>query len=365
MADLSKARSNANRIRFSADYPAHSDERHDINTIYIRDNFYQDAIELSQLVTPTLWNHFCIACDRLGLPRESVSPFIYSSKDVQAECYAGPARGCIIRFSSGLIDLLDEQEFEFVIGHELGHVLLDHHLANVGLDPASQEYFRQRRSQEISVDRIGLIACASLEVALRALMKTISGLTERHLRFDVGAFLSQLRKIESPNVDLSNWTHPSIIIRAKALLWFSLSEYFQNGPNDNLSDGLKKIDERIERDLERFMDRAARERVASARLNLLLWMATVDIVRSGSFRANAQTKMRETFGPDTIDKLTSFLRDLSRSEAESAVNEKVTSARAELKQLAPRQFDSECSALEKEARELLTATSRLYGVSHD
>jgi Peptidase family M48 len=357
MADLSKARSNANRIRFSADYPARSNERYDINTIYHRDNFYQDAIELSQLVTPTLWDHFCIACERLQLPRECVSPFIYSSRDVQAECYADPARGCIIRFSSGLIDLLDEQEFEFVIGHELGHFLLDHHLANVGVDPAGQEYFRQRRSQEISVDRIGLVACASLDVALRALMKTISGLTERHLRFDVGAFVSQLRKIESTKVDLSNWTHPSIVIRAKALLWFSLSEYFQKGPNDHLSDGLKKIDERIERDVNKFMDRAAHERVASARLNLLLWIATADIVRSGSFRANAQAKMRETFGPDTIDKLTSFLRDLSKSEAESTVNEKLTSARVELKQLAPRQFDAECSALEKEARELLSATS--------
>ena len=72
-----------------------------------------------------------------------------------------------------------------MIGHELGHFLLDHHHANVGFTSANPEYFRQRRAQEISVDRLGLLSCGSLDVALRALMKTVSGLTERHLRFDV------------------------------------------------------------------------------------------------------------------------------------------------------------------------------------
>src|SRR6266436_8781104 len=142
MADLSVARDKANRVRFSADLPASLTDRTEINTIFGREQFYQDAIEISALVTPRLWDHFCIVCNRLELPQESVSPFIYSSKDVQAECYASQARQCVLRFSSGLIDLLDEQEFEFVIGHELGHFLLDHHHANVGFNSASPAYFR-------------------------------------------------------------------------------------------------------------------------------------------------------------------------------------------------------------------------------
>lgn len=358
MADLSVARDKANRVRFSADVPAPRTDRSEINTIFGREQFYQDAIEISALVTPKLWDHFCVVCDRLELPRESISPFIYSSKDVQAECYASPARQCVLRFSSGLIDLLDEPEFEFVIGHELGHFLLDHHHANVGFTSANPEYFRQRRAQEISVDRLGLLSCGSLDVALRALMKTVSGLTERHLRFDVGAFISQLRKIENSKADFSNSTHPSIVIRAKALLWFSLSDYFQKMPSQWSSDGLKKIDERIDRDLHKFVDGAVREKIAGLSEELLLWMVTLEVVRVGMFSAAAQDVMRSRFGQDTIQRLRAFLADLSKDDAEATIFDKLRTARGDLEILIPRGFMAKLDLLEEEAARLVANLPR-------
>ena len=56
----------------------------------------------------------------------------------------------------------------------------------------------QERAQELSVDRVGLIACGSVDIAIRALMKTVSGLSSEHLRFDVGTFISQLDKSVKP-----------------------------------------------------------------------------------------------------------------------------------------------------------------------
>jgi hypothetical protein len=359
MVDLSAARNKADKIRFSADIPASFTDRNEINTFFGREQFYQDAIEISALVTPKLWDHFCVVCERLEVPQEAVSPFIYSSKDVHAECYASQARQCILRFSSGLIDLLDEQEFEFVIGHELGHFLLEHHLANVGLNVANPEYFRQRRAQEISVDRLGLISCGSLDVALRALMKTVSGLTERHLRFDVGGFISQLRKVDKSKADLSYSTHPSIVIRAKALLWFSLSDYFQKVPSHASPNGLIKIDERIERDLHKFVDGAVRDKIASLSEELLLWMVTLEVVRVGMFSSAAQNVLRARFGEDTVQRLRVFLAGLSKGDAEATIFEKLKTARSDLEILIPRGFMAKLDLLEGEAVQLIANLSRI------
>lgn len=357
MAELSAARSKASRIRFSADVSDSELDRATVDFVVERALLYQDAIEISPLLTPKLWDHLCIACERLELPKRSVLPFIYSSRDIQAECCAGVDQQCVLRFSSGLVDLLDEQEFEFVIGHELGHFLLDHHITNVGLDRVSPEYFRQRRYQEISSDRLGLIACGSLNAALRALMKTVSGLTGRHLRFDVGAFVAQLRKIDGSNPDFSHFTHPSIVIRARALLWFSLSEYFQAMHHLPTTEGLKRIDERIERDLCRYVDGAFRDRIAKASDELLLWMFTLEMTQSGAFSRSAQEVARNRFGEDTAQRLRHFLSELSKNEADAIIFEKLKSARTGLEVLIPRGFMERLRVLEEESKQLLARVS--------
>jgi hypothetical protein len=328
--NLELARELASKLRFAADVHWASDDK-SINDISgAREQLYQDAIEISPLITPNLWERFCNVCERLHVPRSAVCLFIYSSKDIQGECYARGGSNCVIRFSSGLIDLLDEEEFEFVIGHELGHFLLDHHAINAGIGHPNSEYFRHRRSQEISVDRIGLVSCASLDIALRALMKTVSGLTERHLRFDVGAFISQLRKIEFSTPDWSGSTHPSILIRAKALLWFSLSDYFLKGSSFFSLDQMRKIDSRVERDLHKFVDGAVNAKISELKQDLLLWMVTLEIARSGFFSTATQDQMRFRFGEETIQKLRSFLAGLPKDEAEAVIYDKLKSARNEL-----------------------------------
>src|SRR5687768_6615234 len=83
-----------------------------------------------------------------------------------------------VRFSSTLVDILDEEEFCFVVGHELGHFLL-RHTAGLHGSTESLELFMLQRAQEISADRLGMVACGSLDVAIKALKKTISGLNNK------------------------------------------------------------------------------------------------------------------------------------------------------------------------------------------
>jgi hypothetical protein len=337
---LTAARALAARLRYIGDARSPScDPPHDQAANQVREFFYHSGIEISSDLTPTLWQRLIAVCERLKLPPGSVNAFIHASHELQAACLPVAGSNCIIRFSSGLIDLLEDDEFEFVAGHELGHFLLGHSGYSIGHKDISPEYFIRCRSQEISVDRIGLHACGSLDTAIRALMKTVSGLTSRHLRFDVGAFIGQLRKIE-PYVtgDQASSTHPSILIRSKALLWYSLSDFFLKGEQSYFEDQIRQIDARIDRDLSRFVDGTVKRRIQATKDDLLLWMLTQEIVQHGEFSKKAQFEMQTMFDVDTITRLRSFLSDGERKDIEAMVYQRVRSTRQELERVSiPRQ----------------------------
>jgi hypothetical protein len=262
---LTAARALANKLRYVGDSNAdYFTQPREIARDSIDEILYHTGIEISSALTPAIWDRFSAVCERLRIPPAFVKAFVYSSSELQATCLASGATGCVITFSSSLINLLDEDEFEFVAGHELGHFLLGH-AHQSGRTRMSPEYLMKCRSQEISVDRAGLHACNSLDIAIRALMKTVSGLSARHLRFDVSAFISQLKKIDQLAADQSVTTHPSMLIRSKALLWYSLSDCFCKGEQFYSAHQARTIDERIERDLNRFVDGIVRRRIEQKR----------------------------------------------------------------------------------------------------
>ena len=155
--------------------------------------------------------------------------------------------------SSGLVDLLDEEELRFVIGHELGHVLsghsvyrsmLDHLLAlsrrvfflPVGylglraLITALEEWYRK---SELSCDRAGVLASQDPAAALRAQMKLAGG--GRLAEMDITAFLDQAREYDAQGdlrdgvlklLSLQGQLHPFAVIRAAELRkWVDDGDY--------------------------------------------------------------------------------------------------------------------------------------------
>ncbi len=339
-----EAKELANKVRFSGDFSLPKFSAYDATEV--RQLHYQDAVEISSSLTPLLAERLDRVRARLRLPKESIAAFIYSSPEVQASCVGAGISECVVRFSSAMLDLLSVEEFEFVIGHEIGHFLLEHQPIKVG--QTDQAAFVQQRSQEISVDRIGLLACESLEVALRALMKTVSGLTEKHLRFDVSAFIGQLKKIEGMPPDWSGSTHPSIIIRAKALLWFSLIS-IKNGNSYSWSlREIATVDERVERDLQRFIDGAVKRKIEEARGEVLLWMSAFQTVQGDFSEADLAPRLSKLLNENVRTKLLLFINDLSESEREGVIFEKLRTAREQFEHLSPNTFESEMRNIQLE-----------------
>lgn len=157
--------------------------------------------------------------------------------------------------SSGLYELLTEDERRFVLAHELGHAMSGHalyksllmHLLNLagsfGWVPAGGLGLRALiaalrewdRKSELSGDRAGLLATQDLDVALRVHMKLAGG---AHLdQIDPDAFLDQAADYERSGdlrdgllklLNTERSSHPFAVVRAAELRrWAATDEYRQ------------------------------------------------------------------------------------------------------------------------------------------
>jgi Zn-dependent protease with chaperone function len=158
-----------------------------------------------------------------------------------------------IVINTGLIDLLDDEELRFVIGHEVGHILSGHAvyqtmmqiliqlgtrlawlpLGNIAIGAiiiGLKEWFRKA---ELSCDRAGLLAGQDLDAAKRTMMKLAGG--TRLSEMSTEAFLAQAREYDAAGdvrdgllkfLNLLPQTHPYAVIRfAEIDRWAKGGEY--------------------------------------------------------------------------------------------------------------------------------------------
>lgn len=162
------------------------------------------------------------ACRNLKVPRESVHAFVSPELGRNAVCKMSADEPMIV-FGSALIELMDEAELACIAGHEIGHFLLPE--SYFFYDPESPEGRIHCRAAEITMDRIGLIACGDLSAACKAEMKLMSGLKEPHLRPDVSAFLNEARiAFDGTFRREEDDTHPPAQLRLRAIVEFAGSD---------------------------------------------------------------------------------------------------------------------------------------------
>ncbi|MFD7452231.1 M48 family metallopeptidase [Kitasatospora sp. NPDC059827] len=216
----------------------------------IRLMFLATAVKTSERQFPELYGMVRDAAYVLDL--EQV-PDLYVSQDPTVNAFTIGIDTPIIVVTSGLVELLDEEELRSVIGHEVGHAMSGHavyrtmlmiltniatriawvplgNLAIMAIVTALKEWFRKA---ELSSDRAGLLAGQDLQASMRALMKLAGG--HNLAEMNVDAFLEQAEEYEKAGdlrdgvlklLQLLPQTHPFAVVRVAQLKkWAESDEY--------------------------------------------------------------------------------------------------------------------------------------------
>jgi Zn-dependent protease with chaperone function len=233
--------------------------------------YYLDNVAGNVRVTPRMFGRLYRSlqwgCQILDIAEE---PELYIHVDPVPNAFTyGHTRPFIV-LTSGLVDMLDDEERFFVLAHELGHIKADHVLYTVlakniaaimtmigqatlgigtllgqGLVMALYEWFRKA---ELTADRAGLLCVQDVDPCLRTFMKLAGGASRLVEEMDQQEFMRQIRQYEDSDrsslnkaykVLLTLWrTHPFPILRAKELDEWSGTGYRElTGPRGLLGSG--------------------------------------------------------------------------------------------------------------------------------
>ncbi|WP_317452797.1 M48 family metallopeptidase [Streptomyces sp. CBMA29] len=181
-------------------------------------------------------------------------PAMYVTQDPQPNAMCIGMDEPIIVVTTGLVELLDEEEMRAVVGHEVGHALSGHsvyrtillfltslalrvawiplgNLAILAIVTALREWFRK---SELSADRAGLLVGQDVQASMRGLMKIAGG---NHLHeMNVDAFLKQADEFEAAGdlrdsvlkiLNVLPRSHPFTTVRAAELRKWAGSRDYQ------------------------------------------------------------------------------------------------------------------------------------------
>lgn len=307
MASLHLARKMASRVRLSEDKPISNGSFRQFGGHEHRDSMLRRGLLISKSMTPLLEERLASVCARLLIPRSNITAFVHNSSEVQADCLIDSIDTCVLRFTSGLVNLMGAYEFQFVAAHELGHFLLGHGACNQYKSDGTAEGFLIQRARELSADRIGYLGVDNLDESLHAIIKTASGLGNSFLRYDVSSFLSQAEMLRNPNSgEARNSTHPSMLMRCRALMWFSMSVKSLADLNQTTSAIIEDVDEKVTKDLMKFVDGQTRFRKVDLEDDVALWKSCVLIIHEGEFSKEMQTRLSKELGPAKLESLKYF-----------------------------------------------------------
>ena len=221
--------------RINKDVAAGETRRHLLST----------SVRLGPCLVPHLHEIIDDCRQRLGLDAD-VEMYVYPSPHFNAACVRPEDERVLLMFSSELLDAFDGKELAFVVGHELGHHIFDHHDIPVGallkgphaVSPRmALQLFAWSRHAEISADRAGMWCARDLDAVARGLIKLASGLRDGAATVVMDALLDQVDALEDfgaataeggPRADWFS-THPFSPLRLKAAKLFTQSDQMLEG----------------------------------------------------------------------------------------------------------------------------------------
>ncbi|MCL2219454.1 MAG: M48 family metallopeptidase [Chitinispirillia bacterium] len=209
-------------------------------------------LRITERQFPTLYRMFREACDIMEMPE----PLLYVTSKQELNAFTACPDNPIIRIYSSLLDIMQDDEIMFVLGHELAHIKSQHIVYTIlgdlistgvlriiastipGLSvlytPAeislNYAFYEWMRASEYTCDRGGFLACQSYEASCRALMK-LAGYSNKYVNeLNLEEFLAQTQTFGDLNdtalgavqkILLSfGQTHPWAVLRVRELIKF-------------------------------------------------------------------------------------------------------------------------------------------------
>ncbi|MCC6337192.1 MAG: M48 family metallopeptidase [Myxococcales bacterium] len=141
------------------------------------------AVRVTPAMSPRLDALVSNCREKLGI-ETAVEMYVYPDAAFNAGCVRPEQGRVFVLLSSALLEAFDDEELRFVVGHELGHHIFEHHRLPVWLlagedgapGPLAMTLFAWSRFAEVSADRAGLVCAGGLEPVARSLFKLASGL---------------------------------------------------------------------------------------------------------------------------------------------------------------------------------------------
>jgi Zn-dependent protease with chaperone function len=212
------------------------------------------TVRVTKTQCPQLYTHLQEACAILDM-RE---PELYVAHNPLPNAWTSGHDHPYIVVTSGLLDLMSDDEVMAVIGHELGHIKSGHvlyrtialcinllltivgditfgigRLVGRSVEAALLEWYRK---SEFTGDRAGLLVIQDPQVLLSMMMKFAGGTLFQRNQMDAGEFLKQADLYEEVDASVLDRvykmmlvtpvTHPLTIVRAREIMtWSESREY--------------------------------------------------------------------------------------------------------------------------------------------
>ena len=208
------------------------------------------TIRLSPTQLPCLYNHLPPICKKLGIPE----PEFYLEMDPMPNAYTFGDTKVYITITSGLVELLNDEELDAVIAHECGHILCRHVLyhslaeyilkgvdkmgllGNLALPFELALYYWYRKS-ELSCDRASAIV-TSPETVASAMARLSGGPKEITSKINLNEWVRQADAYDQIYND-GMWnkalqiyvtmarTHPFSAVRVREVLKWGATEQYR------------------------------------------------------------------------------------------------------------------------------------------
>jgi Peptidase family M48/zinc-ribbon domain len=218
---------------------------------YLHNTNLANHIRLSARQLPDIYQHLPPICELLGIEE----PELYLEMNPFPNAYTMGDKRVFICVTSGLLEIMQEQELHAVLAHECGHIACHHVLyhtmalmlvsgtqlflpIDVLAEPIRLALMYWNRRSELSADRAGAVAVGGPGPIVTTMIRLAGGARSITDKVDVKVYMEQAAEYDKlaectldklmQTVAISHADHPFLAIRVREITDWSATDHFQH-----------------------------------------------------------------------------------------------------------------------------------------